>query len=30
LRCAIYNGTFENVFEAYKRRALRRPEGDAL
>ena len=24
LRCAIYNGTFERVFEAYKRRALRR------
>jgi hypothetical protein len=22
LRCAIYNGTFERVFEAYKRRAL--------
>jgi hypothetical protein len=24
LRCAIYNGTFERVFEAYKRRALQR------
>ena len=22
LRCAIYNGTFERVFDAYKRRAL--------
>jgi Uncharacterised protein family (UPF0236) len=24
LRCALYNGTFERVFEAYKRRALQR------
>lgn len=24
LRCAIYNGTFERVFEAYKRRTLQR------
>ena len=24
LRCAIYNGTFESIFEAYKRRALQR------
>jgi len=22
LRCAIYNGTFEHIFETYKRRAL--------
>jgi hypothetical protein len=24
LRCAIYNGTFEHIFEAYKRRALQK------
>jgi hypothetical protein len=28
LRCAIYNGTFERVFEAYKRRALQRHGGN--
>ena len=28
LRCAIYNGTFERVFEAYKRRILQRHEGN--
>jgi hypothetical protein len=28
LRCAIYNGTFEQVFEAYKRRALQRQGGN--
>jgi hypothetical protein len=28
LRCAIYNGTFERVFEAYKRRALLRHGGN--
>jgi hypothetical protein len=30
LRCAIYNGTFESIFEAYKRRALQRHEGHSL
>jgi Uncharacterised protein family (UPF0236) len=30
LRCAIYNGTFESVFEAYKRRALQRHEDHSL
>jgi hypothetical protein len=30
LRCAIYNGTFECIFEAYKRRALQRHEGHSL
>jgi hypothetical protein len=28
LRCAKYNGTFERVFEAYKRRALHRHRSD--
>jgi hypothetical protein len=28
LRCAIYNGTFESVFEAYKRKALQRHRGN--
>jgi hypothetical protein len=28
LRCAIYNGTFERVFEAYKRSALQRHRGN--
>jgi Uncharacterised protein family (UPF0236) len=28
LRCAIYNGTFERVFEAYKRRALQTHGGN--
>jgi hypothetical protein len=28
LRCAIYNGTFERVFEAYKRRTLQRHGGN--
>jgi len=28
LRCAIYNGTFERVFAAYKRRALQRHGGN--
>jgi hypothetical protein len=28
LRCAKYNGTFESVFEAYKRRALHRHRSD--
>jgi hypothetical protein len=28
LRCAIYNGTFERVFKAYKRRALQRHGGN--
>jgi hypothetical protein len=28
LRCAIYNGTFERIFEAYKRRALQRHGSD--
>ena len=30
LRCAIYNGTFESVFEAYNRRALQRHEDHSL
>lgn len=30
LCCAIYNGTFAHVFEAYKRRALQRHEGNPL
>lgn len=30
LRCAIYNGTFARVFEAYKRRALQRHGGNPL
>jgi hypothetical protein len=30
LRCAIYNGTFGRVFEAYKRRALQQHRGDPL
>jgi hypothetical protein len=30
LRCAKYNGTFERVFEAYKRKALQRHRGDPL
>jgi hypothetical protein len=30
LRCAIDNGTFESVFEAYKRRTLQRHRGDPL
>jgi hypothetical protein len=28
LRCAIYNGTFERVFEAYKRRTLQKHAGN--
>jgi hypothetical protein len=28
LRCAIYNGTFERVFEVYKGRALQRHGGN--
>jgi hypothetical protein len=28
LRCAIYNGTFEHIFEVYKRRALQRHGGN--
>jgi hypothetical protein len=28
LRCAIYNGTFERVFAAYKRRALQTHGGN--
>ena len=28
LRCAIYHGTFERVFEAYKRSALQRHKGN--
>ena len=30
LRCAIYNGTFESIFEAYKRRGLQSHEGHFL
>jgi hypothetical protein len=30
LRCAIYNRTFDRVFEAYKRRALQRQRGNPL
>jgi hypothetical protein len=30
LRCAIYNGTFESIFEAYKRRVLQSHEGHSL
>ena len=30
LRCAIYNGTFESVFEIYKSKALQRQRGDPL
>jgi hypothetical protein len=28
LRCATYNGTFENVFEIYERKALQKQSGD--
>jgi Uncharacterised protein family (UPF0236) len=30
LRCATYNGTFESVFEIYKRKALPKQRGDPL
>ncbi len=30
LRCATYNGTFDRVFAAYKRRALQQHRGDPL
>jgi hypothetical protein len=30
LRCATYNGTFESVFEIYKRKALQKQGGDLL
>ena len=30
LRCATYNGTFESVFEIYKRKALQKQRGDPL
>jgi hypothetical protein len=30
LRCATYNGTFESVFEIYRRKALQKQRGEPL